>query len=68
MQDVVSLLQSSPWLVLGGAFILLNVILLIMKLTKKLILLGIGAALVAVGLYTGLIGLPGVAAALPGLF
>ena len=55
MNELSALWQSAPWLVAGGALVLINIVLLILKITKKLIILAIGVALLAVGLYTGVI-------------
>ena len=55
MNELSALWQSAPWLVVGGALVLINIVLLILKITKKLIVLAIGIALVAIGIYTGII-------------
>lgn len=55
MNELTALMQSAPWLVIGGALVAVNLILFALKITKRLILLAIGAALVAVGIYTGVI-------------
>jgi len=49
----------------GIAFVAINVVMLVLKITKKLIILGIGAALIAIGLYTGVIHTPGALFAIP---
>ena len=49
MNELSALWQSAPWLVAGGALVLINIVLLILKITKKLIILAIGVALLAVG-------------------
>jgi len=58
LPETIAFLQSMPWLAIGGAFVVLNLILFVLRLTRRLLLLGIGIALVAVGLYTGTISLP----------
>lgn len=65
MNELSALWQSAPWLVAGGALVLINIVLLILKITKKLIILAIGVALLAVGLYTGVIQVPEALLALP---
>lgn len=65
MNELSALWQSAPWLVAGGALVLINIVLLILKITKKLIILAIGVALLAVGLYTGVIQAPETLLALP---
>ena len=65
MNELSSLWQSAPWLVVGGALVLINIVLLILKITKKLIVLAIGVVLIAVGLYTGVIQAPDALLALP---
>lgn len=64
MNELTALMQSAPWLVIGGALVAVNLILFALKITKRLILLAIGAALVAVGIYTGVIEAPNVLLAL----
>lgn len=65
MNELSALWQSAPWLVVGGALVLINIVLLILKITKKLIVLSIGVVLIAVGLYTGVIQAPDALLALP---
>ena len=65
MNELSALWQSAPWLVAGGALVLINIVLLILKITKKLIILAIGEALLAVGLYTGVIQAPEALLVLP---
>lgn len=65
MNELSALWQSTPWLVIGGALVLINIVLLILKITKKLIILAIGAVLIAIGLYTGVIQAPDALLALP---
>lgn len=64
MNELTALMQSAPWMVIGGALVAINLILFALKITKRLILLAIGAALVAVGIYTGVIDAPDVLLAL----
>ena len=49
MNELSALMQSAPWLVIGGTLVALNLILFVLKITKRLLLLAIGAVLVAVG-------------------
>ena len=65
MNELSALWQSAPWLVVGGVLVLINIVLLILKITKKLIVLAIGVVLIAVGLYTGVIQAPVALLALP---
>ena len=65
MNELSALWQSAPWLVAGGALVLINIVLLILKITKKLIILAIGVALLAVGLDTGVIQAPEALLVLP---
>lgn len=65
MNELSALWQSAPWLVVGGVLVLINIVLLILKITKKLIVLAIGVVLIAVGLYTGVIQAPDALLALP---
>ena len=65
MNELSALWQSAPWLVVGGVLVLINIVLLILKITKKLIVLSIGVVLIAVGLYTGVIQAPDALLALP---
>ena len=65
MNELSALWQSAPWLVVGSALVLINIVLLILKITKKLIVLAIGVVLIAVGLYTGVIQAPDALLALP---
>ena len=65
MNELSALWQSAPWLVVGGALVLINIVLLILKITKKLIVLAIGVVMIAVGLYTGVIQAPDALLALP---
>lgn len=65
MDELFALWQSAPWLVAGGALVLVNVVLLLLRITKKLIALAIGVALLAIGLYTGVIAPPAELLALP---
>ena len=60
MNEISALWQSAPWLVVGGALVLL-----LLKLTRKLIFLAAGALLIAVGIYTGVIDAPVGLLALP---
>ncbi len=53
---------------MGIAFAAINVVMLVLKITKKLIMLGIGAALIAIGLYTGVIHTPDIMFAIPYCF
>ena len=55
MNELTTLLQSVPWLWIGIALVAINLVLLALKITKKLIVLAIGIALVAIGIYTGVI-------------
>ena len=64
MNELTALMQSAPWMVIGGVLVAINLILFALKITKRLILLAIGAALVAVGIYTGVIDAPNVLLAL----
>lgn len=64
MNELAALMQSAPWMVIGGALVAINLILFALKITKRLILLVIGAALVAVGIYTGVIDAPDILFAL----
>lgn len=64
MNELMNLAQSTPWLVIGGALVVINLVLLVLKITKRLLLLAIGAVLVAVGIYTGVIQAPSVLLAL----
>lgn len=57
MNELSALMQSAPWLVIGGALVAINLVLFALRITKKLILLAIGAVLVAVGIYIGVIDL-----------
>ena len=68
MNELTALWQAAPWLVAGGALVIINIVLLIMNLTKKLIFLAIGAILIALGIYTGLIEPPAALLALPMMF
>ena len=47
--------RATPWLWIGIALVAINLVLLALKITKKLIVLAIGIALVAIGIYTGII-------------
>lgn len=58
MNELTTLLQSVPWLWIGIALVAINLMLLALKITKKLIVLAIGIALVAIGIYTGVIDPP----------
>ena len=49
----------------GGALVAINLVLLALRITKKLIVLAVGAALIAVGLYTGVIQAPEALLAVP---
>lgn len=64
MNELTALMQSAPWLTIGIVLVAINLILCALKITKRLILLVIGAALVAVGIYTGVIDTPDVLFAL----
>ena len=55
MNELTALLQNVPWLWIGIALVAVNLVLLVLKITKKLIVLAIGVALVAIGIYTGVI-------------
>ena len=55
MNELTALLQSVPWLWIGIALVVINLVLLALKITKKLIVLAIGVALVAIGIYTGVL-------------
>lgn len=63
MDEFIMLMKSVPWTTAGIAFVAVNVLMLFLKLTKKLIMLGIGAILIAIGLYTGII--PDILLAIP---
>lgn len=65
MNELSALWEAAPWLVAGGALVIVNIVLLIMKLTKKLIFLAVGAVLIALGIYTGAIQMPDALLALP---
>lgn len=65
MNELSTLWEAAPWLVAGGALVIINIVLLIMKLTKKLIFLAVGAVLIALGIYTGAIQTPDALLALP---
>ena len=65
MNELTTLLQSVPWLWIGIALVAINLVLLALKITKKLIVLAIGVVLIAVGLYTGVIQAPDALLALP---
>ena len=65
MNELSALWEAAPWLVAGGALVGINIMLLIMKLTKKLIFLAVGAVLIALGIYTGAIQTPDALLALP---
>lgn len=58
LQETIALIQSMPWLAIGGVFVAINLILFVLRLTRRLLLLAIGVAFVAVGLYTGRLSLP----------
>ena len=68
MNELTALLQSAPWVVIGIALVAINLILFALKITKRLIALAIGAALVAVGIYTGVIDALSALLALPMLY
>ena len=55
MNELIVWLQSVPWLWIGIALVAVNLVLLALKITRKLIVLAIGVALVAIGIYTGII-------------
>ena len=55
MNELTALLQNVPWLWIGIALVAVNLVLLVLKITKKLIVLAIGVVLVAIGIYTGVI-------------
>lgn len=55
MNELTALLQNVPWLWIGIALVAVNLVLLVLKITKKLIALAIGVVLVAIGIYTGVI-------------
>ena len=65
MNELSALWEAAPWLVAGGALVIINIVLLIMKLTKKLIFLAVGAVLIALCIYTGAIQTPDALLALP---
>ncbi len=65
MEELTAFLQSIPWATVGIAFVVVNVVMLVLKITKKLIMLGIGVALIAIGLYTGVIHNPDILFAIP---
>jgi len=65
LEELTAFLQSVPWTTVGIAFVAINVIMLVLKITKKLIMLGVGAALIAIGLYTGVIHTPDIMSAIP---
>lgn len=65
MNELSALWEAAPWLVAGGALVIINIVLLLMKLTKKLIFLAAGAILIALGIYTGVIQAPDALLALP---
>ena len=68
MNELTALLQSVPWLWIGIALVVINLVLLVLKITKRLIVLAIGVALVAIGIYTGVIDAPVTLAALTPVF
>ncbi len=68
MEEIIAFLRSVPWTTVGIALAAINVILLVLKITKKLIMLGIGVALIAIGLYTGVIHTPDILFAIPAGF
>ena len=53
MNDLSALFQAAPWLVAGGALVIINIVLMIMKLTKRLVFLAVGVLLLALVVYTG---------------
>ena len=53
MNDLSALFQAAPWLVAGGALVIINIVLMFMKLTKRLVFLAVGVLLLALGVYTG---------------
>lgn len=55
MNELIVWLQSVPWLWIGVALVVINLVLFALKITKRLIVLAIGVALVALGIYTGVI-------------
>ena len=55
MNELIVWLQSVPWLWIGIALVAVNLVLLALKITRKLIVLAIGVALVALGIYTGVL-------------
>ena len=68
MNELMNLVQSMPWMAIGIVLVAINLILFALKITKRLIALAIGAALVAVGVYTGVIDTSSVLMALPVLY
>ena len=68
MNELIVWLQNVPWLAVGGALVAINLVLLALKITKRLIALAIGVALVAIGIYTGVIDAPVTLAALTPVF
>ena len=68
MNELMNLAQSMPWMAIGIALVAINLILFALKITKRLIALAIGAALVAVGIYTGVIDAPVALTALTPIF
>lgn len=58
MEEITTLLQSLPWTTIGGVLIAINAVLLLLKITKKLLLLAVGAVLIVIGLYTGVLHTP----------
>lgn len=68
MNELMNLAQSMPWMAIGIALVAINLILLALKITKRLIALAIGAALVAIGIYTGVIESPVALTALTPIF
>lgn len=58
MNEFYALFQTQPWLMIGAALVAFNLILFAFKVTKKLILLALGAVLIAVGVFTGVIDTP----------
>ena len=67
MNEISALWQSTPWLVLGVALVAVNLVLFALKITKRLLLLAVGAALIALGVYFGVIEVPAGVAGLASL-
>ena len=68
MNELMNLAQSMPWMAICIALVAINLILFALKITKRLIALAIGAALVVIGIYTGVIESPVALTALTPIF